>query len=236
VTSSLTRAPFELDLGPAVASAGFEVIDYEAIVTELNALPVEGLPTRAVSKRRAEFLAGRLAARTALSALGIDSIPGRNEDGSPRWPAQISGSITHGAERAFCAVARASDVRSLGIDVERLMGPETKAELTARICNAAELSVLARGLGAPEHHLVSLAFSAKESLYKCLYPLVGHFMDFGAARVVAAEGWGSESRRAGELTLELSVDWSAELPQGRQLQAQFVASPRHVQSAVLLLA
>jgi enterobactin synthetase component D len=133
-------------------------------------------------------------------------------------------------------VARASDVRSLGIDVERLMGPETKAELTARICNAAELSVLARGLGAPEHHLVSLAFSAKESLYKCLYPLVGRYMDFGAARVVAARGRGSESRRAGELTLALSVDWSAELPQGRQLQAQFVASERHVQSAVVLLA
>ena len=234
--SSLTRAPFDLDLGPAVVCAGFEVVNHEAIVTALGELQAEGLPLRAVAKRRAEFLAGRFAARTALSALGVESMPGRNEDGSPRWPAQISGSITHGAERAFCAVARQSDVRSLGIDVERLMGPETKAELAARICNAAELEILADGLDAPEHHLVSLVFSAKESLYKCLYPLVGRYMDFGAARVVAVEPRGDESRLAGELTLALSVDWSAELPRGRQLRAQFVASERHVQSAVLLRA
>jgi len=236
VTSSLTRAAFALDLGPAVACAGFEVVDHEAIVTELAALQVLGLPVRAVAKRRAEFLAGRLAARTALTALGVESMPGRNEDGSPRWPAQISGSITHGAERAFCAVARTDDVRSLGIDAERLMGPQTKAELVARICSTAELEVLARGLGAPEHHLVSLAFSAKESLYKCLYPLVGRYMDFAAARVVFAERRAAESRLAGELTLALSVDWSAELRQGRLFQAQFVASDRHVESAVLLLA
>jgi enterobactin synthetase component D len=237
VTSSLTRAPFELDLGPAVTCAGFEVVDHEAIVTALGAFQAEGLPVRAVAKRRAEFLAGRFAARTALSALGVESMPGRNEDGSPRWPAQISGSITHGAERAFCAVARQSDVRSLGIDVERLMGPETRAELAARICNAAELEVLAAGLGAPEHHLVSLAFSAKESLYKCLYPLVGRYMDFSAAHVVTAvRRGGGASRLAGELTLALSVDWSAELARGRQLRAQFVASERHVETAVVLVA
>ena len=232
--SSLTRAPFELDLGPAVACAGFEVVDHEAIVAELSAWQVEGLPERAVAKRRAEFLAGRFAAHTALSALGVASMPGRNEDGSPRWPAHISGSITHGAERAFCAVARESDVRSLGIDAERLMRPETKAELVARICNAAELEVLARGLGTPDHHSVSLAFSAKESLFKCLYPLVGRYMDFGAARVVTAQERGGSSRLAGELTLMLSVDWSAELPRGRELRAQFVSSERHVETAVLL--
>ena len=55
MTSSLTRAPFELDLGPAVACAGFEVVNHEAIVAALEALEVEGLPVRAVAKRRAEF-------------------------------------------------------------------------------------------------------------------------------------------------------------------------------------
>ena len=234
MSSSLSRSPFELDLGPAVACVGFEVVEHEAIVAELGALQVEGLPVRAVAKRRAEFLVGRFAARAALALLGVESMPGRNEDGSPRWPAQITGSITHGAERAFCAVARRSHVRSLGIDIERLMGPETKAELAARICNGAELDVLGSGLGAPEHHLVSLAFSAKESLYKCLYPLVGRYMDFAAARVVAAESRRDGSRLAGELTLALSVDWSSELPRGRQLRAQFMVSERHVQSAVLL--
>ena len=230
----LTALPLELDLGPAIASAAFAVVDHEAVIAQLATLRVEGLPERAVAKRRAEFLAGRWAARTALASLGLEGIPGRNEDGSPRWPAHVVGSISHGAERALCAVARESEVRSLGIDVERLMGPETKVELIRRICSVEELSVLG-GLGAPEHHLVSLAFSAKESLYKCLYPLVGRFMDFSSARVVAVQGRAEAARSWGELTLALSVDWSAELRRGRELRARFVASERHVESAVVLL-
>jgi len=236
LNGSLKAAPFELDLGPAVSCAGFAVVDHEGIIAELGALEVEGMPTRAVAKRRAEFLAGRLAARTALSALGIDAVPGRKEDGSPRWPAQIVGSISHGAERALCAVARVAEIRSIGIDTERLMPEAASAELRARICSDEERAVLARGIAAPEHHLVTFAFSAKESLYKCLYPLMGRFMDFSAARVLVAEARVEGARVAGALTLELSVDWSDELRRGRQLQARFVASERHVESAVLLLA
>ncbi len=238
MAARLTAEPLGLDLGAAVASAGFAVVDYEAIIVELSALEVDGMPGRAVPKRRAEFLAGRWAARSALAALGVDAerAPGRNQDGSPRWPAQVTGSITHGAERALCAVARTSDVRSLGIDAERLMSPAAKDELFARICNEDERAVLAAGVTAPEHHLVTFAFSAKESLYKCLYPLIGQFMDFSAARVVAADGRAQGERLVGELTLELGVDWSPEFRQGQRLAARFLASERHVESAVMLLA
>jgi enterobactin synthetase component D len=230
---SLAAQSLGLDLGSAVKTAGFVVRDYEAIIAELSSFSVEGLPVRAVAKRRAEFLAGRFAARQALAALGVDATPGRNEDGTPLWPELVSGSITHGAARALCAVARAAEVRSLGIDVERLMGEAAKDELRARICSREERALLAR-LASPEHHLVTFAFSAKESLYKCLYPLVGHYMDFSAARVVAAVAEPRGSGLAGELTLELSVDWSKEFRQGQRLRASFVASEQHVESAVLL--
>jgi 4'-phosphopantetheinyl transferase EntD len=234
VPPSLTAAPLELDLGPAVATAGFVVRDHDAVLAALSGFSVEGLPERAVAKRRAEFLAGRWAARTALSALGFDATPARREDGTPSWPAQVVGSITHGAERAQCAVASSERLRSIGIDAERLMAEGASAELRARICSSAERAVLAASIAAPEHHLVTFAFSAKESLYKCLYPLMGRFMDFGAARVVAAEAQVDGVRVVGELTLELSVDWSVELRQGLRLPARFVATERHVESAVLL--
>jgi 4'-phosphopantetheinyl transferase EntD len=234
VKSALTAAPFELDLGPNVVCTGFAVVDYEAIIAELGELSVEGLPAKAVPKRRAEFLAGRFAAGRALAALGHAGLPGRNEDGSPRWPAQVAGSITHGAGRAFCAVARTEHVRSLGIDVERVMGPETKAELRARICGDEEWALLTQSLSLPDHQLLTFAFSAKESLYKCLHPLMGRFMDFAAARVTAVQGSGHGSHFAGELTLSLSVDWSEELLQGRQFRAQVAATSELVQSAVLL--
>lgn len=234
MNGALKASPFELDLGPRVACAGFLVVDHDAIIAELAALQVEGMPTRAVAKRRAEFLAGRWAARAALASLGLDAVPSRREDGSPAWPARVVGSISHGAGRALCAVAFDSELRSIGIDTERLMTEAASAELRARICRDEERAVMAASIAAPDHHLVTFAFSAKESLYKCLYPLMGRFMDFSAARVVAAAARTEATRVAGELTLELSVDWSDELRRGQRLAARFVASERHVVSAVVL--
>ncbi|HYQ15404.1 MAG TPA: 4'-phosphopantetheinyl transferase superfamily protein [Polyangiaceae bacterium] len=231
----LPALPLLLELGATIKIAGFDTHDHQAIIDELGAL-VDGAPERAVPKRRAEFLAGRWAARQALAALGVDGTPGRNEDGSPRWPAQTTGSITHGADRALSVAARVTDVRSLGIDAERLMKDSVSTELRARICVEEELLLLQRGLGQPQHHEVTFAFSAKESLYKCLHPLVGKFMDFRAARVVEARWQGEARARRGELTLELTCDWSGEFPKGRLFQAQFSASERHVESAVVLLA
>jgi enterobactin synthetase component D len=231
----LPAQPLLLDLGPKVASAGFVTRDHDAVISELAGL-VAGAPERAVAKRRAEFMAGRWAARQALAALGIDATPARNEDGSPSWPAQTVGSITHGADRALCAVARAQDVRSLGIDAERLMNSKVSVELCARICAKDELALLQRSLEHPQHQSVTFAFSAKESLYKCLHPLIGKFMDFHAARVVSASAGRVGGAARGELELELCVDWSAEFPRGRLFRAQFVASETHVESAVVLLA
>jgi enterobactin synthetase component D len=234
VSEALAAQPLLLDLGPAVKSAGFAVIDHAAVISELSALSVEGVSERAVPKRRAEFLAGRFAAKVALAALGVDAMPSRKEDGSPVWPVGITGSITHGAERALCAVARASDVLSLGIDAERLMNASASAELRSRICLAEERALLSRELDRPEHELVTLAFSAKESLYKCLFPLIGKFMDFRAARVVAVVSQAESAWLRGELTLELSVDWSVDLRRGQRFRASFVASERHVETAVVM--
>jgi enterobactin synthetase component D len=235
VPGSLATAPLLVDLGPAVVSAGFVVTDYQAVISELGSIiEAPTLSERAVPKRRAEFLAGRWAARQALRTLGVEGAPSAHEDGSPHWPPEVAGSISHGAGRALCAVARLADVRGLGIDVERLMGEATKVELMARICSDEERLTLAREVPAPEAQRVTFAFSAKESLYKCLYPLVRRFMDFSAARVVGAAAASDGLGLVGELTLELNVDWSAELRRGLRFRAPFVASDHHVESGVVL--
>lgn len=232
---SLPAAPLLVNLGPLVASAGFFVADHQRVIAELApVIPAAGLSPQAVPKRRAEFLAGRFAARQALLALGIDATPERDEHGRPVWPASVAGSITHGADRALCAVARTSSVRSLGIDAERLMGEGTKVELMARICSDAERHVLARSVPAPEPTRVTVAFSAKESLYKCLFPLAQKFMDFDAAHVVQADVQDLSGSLAGELTLELSLDWCAELRRGRTFRVPFVVSAHHVETALVL--
>jgi enterobactin synthetase component D len=236
VVAELRPQPLSLELPAFVKSAGFVVADHAQIIGALAGLVVEGLPERAVDKRRAEFLAGRFAALEALRGLGLAELPGRNEDGSPRWPAEIVGSITHGAERALCCVARRRELRGLGIDAERLMKNDVKLELRRRICSQAELALGAEQLPSmPEHELVSLAFSAKESLYKCLYPAVGRFMDFHAARLVGAVARSTASHTVvGELTLELTVDWSSLFRAGQRLTAQFHKGAAHVETAVVL--
>lgn len=232
----LSPRPLRLQLGPRISHVGFAVDDYEAVLAALSELSFEGAPERAVNKRRAEFLAGRLAASHALEQLGVAGALGRNADGSPRWPVGVVGSITHGARRAFCAVAQSEQLRGLGIDAEALMRASTSPELKRRICSEGELRCLASALAAPEHHLLSLAFSAKESLYKCLYPLVERFMDFHAARVVAVTQLPAHDGIEGELTLELSVDWSPQHLAGRRLCARFFLGAEHVETAVELAA
>lgn len=231
---ALEPARLLVELGPGIVSAGYRVDDYAHVIAELGPLvALEGLSETAVPKRRAEFLAGRYAARQALATLGVAGSPRRDERGCPLWPAGVAGSITHGAGRALSVVGHERDIRGVGIDAERLMSSKAKDELLSRICDGDERATLA-SLPASEAARVTFAFSAKESLYKCLYPLVGRFMDFSAAHVVEARATQTPSGLAGELLLELSVDWAESLPRGRRFRAPFAASDDHVETGVVL--
>lgn len=237
-SSSLPPQPPLIPLPEGVCAVGFALADHAEVVSALADLNPAGMPHGAVLKRRAEFLAGRLAARQALSHLGIDCRdgPARREDGCPSWPEPAVGSITHGARRALCAVAHRREYRSLGIDVERLLDSSTRPELCRRIRRDDECSLLESALPLPEPSQVSLLFSAKESLFKCLYPLVGRYMDFHAARLVELEVRSEAAVLAGDAVLELSVDWSAAFGAGTRLRARFVVSAEHVETAVFLAA
>ncbi len=124
----------------------------------------------AVSSRRAEFAAGRAAARRALLGLGIAAAPiPSGARRAPVWPAGAVGSISHAGERAVAAVARASDAVALGIDLElaRPLAPEVERLVVHR-----EDRLGARPLAS------TVAFSAKESVYKALFPAAGWLLEF----------------------------------------------------------
>ncbi len=75
--------------------------------------------TCALPSRRAEFAAGRAAARRALAALGLSpaAIP-MAPDRSPVWPPDVAGSIPHADGIALAVVARTAAHAALGLDVE----------------------------------------------------------------------------------------------------------------------
>jgi enterobactin synthetase component D len=140
-----------------------------------------------VPKRRAEFLAGRAASALALARSGCATphAVGRNPNGSPSWPSGFVGSITHGGGIAAAAAASKTNCLGVGIDAEYLMSPSTEEEVASLVVTVDEVMSAKRALpGVARSSLVTLAFSAKESLYKCLNPLVGTFFEFQDAELV----------------------------------------------------
>lgn len=130
----------------------------------------------AVTSRRAEFVAGRLCARDALHGLGATSTTvRRGDDRAPEWPAGFIGSISHSGDYAFAAVARMSDARSLGLDVEQIARLERAPQITRVVTTPGE-----RARFDFSAETLAIVFSGKEAIYKCLYPLLRQFLEFDA--------------------------------------------------------
>ncbi|MDA7430257.1 4'-phosphopantetheinyl transferase superfamily protein [Primorskyibacter aestuariivivens] len=130
----------------------------------------------AVPKRQAEFLAGRLIANTALRMLGFGPGKiGRGAFGEPLWPDGIRGSITH--SKGFAAVWLTTEAWHPGLDAEHMPSPSAIEAIRSGVLTEAER---ARPLSNRDHVAV---FSAKEALFKALFPLVGKRFGFGAAEL-----------------------------------------------------
>lgn len=132
---------------------------------------------RAGEKRRREFAVGRELARRAFAQLGIGGFALLNDaDRVPRWPEGVVGSISHCAGCCAVVVARRGRILSLGLDVER--AERLEDELLARICTPREIE-RARALPPPAGaDWGKLVFSAKESAYKCYFPLARKLLGF----------------------------------------------------------
>jgi len=160
----------------------------------------------AVLKRQVEFAAGRWCAAHALCRSGYRGPPAIDIGAhrAPCWPAGYLGSISHSAGWAV-AVTAANDAWSgIGIDLEQTMEESNARGLAKRIGSAAEMALGARA-GLPFATWATLLFSAKESLFKALYPAVGRYFHFPDA---AAE----------------SLDWEARL---LHLRLTNTLTPRH---------
>lgn len=141
-------------------------------------LPHHAELANAGRKRKAEHLAGRIA---AAHALPDHTVPGIGPSGEPLWPEGISGSITHSGTQAMAVVVRHPDAR-VGIDCEAILPDSEAREIQDGIIDVQEAMCLTRS-GYPFALALTLTFSAKESLFKALFPQVKTFMDFDCARI-----------------------------------------------------
>ena len=131
---------------------------------------------KAVPKRQNEFAAGRRAARAALRKLGHTDVPiPAGEDRAPLWPKGVFGAITHDDGLAAALVAKAEDCDGVGIDIAE--AAPFPRHLRERIL----ISEAERALNDLDARAV---FSAKEALFKALYPAAQTFFGFEAAEVI----------------------------------------------------
>lgn len=138
---------------------------------------------QAVVKRKSEFLAGRIAAQAILSRLKKDHyqiVVGDNR--SPVWPQGYIGTISHTGREAICLMASDKDLEIIGVDIENWLTEETAASIEKSIVSEPEVRIVEK-LDMPFHHALTIVFSAKESLFKALYPSVGRYFGFEVAQL-----------------------------------------------------
>lgn len=128
-------------------------------------------------KRNREFAVGRHCAHEALKQLGITAEVPVAADRKPIWPTGIVGSISHSHHYAWAAVAKQDAVKSIGIDTEIIVDDRTIRQVAKEITVEAEQKLLSK-LHADVKTAFTIVFSAKESIYKCLYPLNEQFFGF----------------------------------------------------------
>lgn len=195
-------------------------VDFDASTFEPNDLlwlPHHNKLSNAVVKRRAEHLAGRIAAHEALRFHGVNNyIPDVGLHRAPCWPPGFTGSITHTNKLALATVMPASPGErcGIGIDTEIIMNTYDAQEVAGGVINAAERELLSV-CGLPFSVALTLVFSAKESLFKALYPHIGDYFDFFAAKVTEINAQNLELKlttRLGPFKAEQSfyVCWNSE--------------------------
>jgi enterobactin synthetase component D len=163
-------------------------------------------------KRRCEFAAGRLAARKALASFGVaaEVIP-RSDSGAPVWPPGRVGSISHSATHACAVAAHTDSYIGLGIDIEPHSSMNRLVSLRNIFLTEAENSL------SPLEAFIS--FSAKEALFKMIFPLAKQFFGFESAVVKDIDS------RAVTLTLKESI---GSFSRGSCFQAFFGFHQNHV--------
>lgn len=169
---------------PAVlVSANFDNKQFAAAFYEQYSVYCPPAMIKASRKRQAEYFAGRYLAAEAMASYDIHHfklIADANR--CPLWPNSLVGSITHTNTYAACITANKADIAAIGIDAQDILNDERAERLQSRIIDSAEARIISQSdlsaaLG------LSLCFSAKEAIYKALYPRIQQYFGFNAAKL-----------------------------------------------------
>jgi len=180
---------------------------------------------KAVEKRKQEFIAGRICAKTLLKQFEISNFPvlvGENRE--PLWPEGIVGSIAHTQNYCAAAIGKSSDVQGMGLDIEQL-GRLTE-KTWRQIATEEELEFIQSLEQDEKDRFITLLFSAKESFYKLQYPLTKIWVNFHDVLFSSTE--------KNQFTIELKIDVNQEFVQGKIFNGKFFFQAGYVFTGIAL--
>ena len=157
----------------------FDITEYNDALFSTFSIEFPESLSSAVLKRRAEYLAGRISAQTLLVKEGFYKRVALCSDRSPKWPEGWNGSISHTDQCAIAVISPQLMGFAVGIDIENLI-PEIIRDAADMFTTKKEQKYLIKS-GIDYNIALLIAFSAKESLYKALYPTVRIFFGFECA-------------------------------------------------------
>lgn len=179
--------------------------------------PASTLPdaiAASVPRRQREFCAGRACAAAALAELG--QAPAASlaigPDGAPQWPDGYVGSISHDSGLAAAVVAPVRRLAGVGLDLARTLTAEQATDVLGLVAPRSEVAHL-EAIGVDPLVALTLLFSAREALFKCLAPRVRRHFDFLDVALAHAQ--------PGLFRLRLLIDLAADLPSGSVFDVRY---------------
>jgi len=136
------------------------------------------------AKRKAQFLAGRIAIQSAFRNLKIQPESIRvDRYKAPIWPNNLSGSISHQSGLSVACLLQTD--KAIGLDVQKLLNEEEGLSCESVVLTSEDKEYIhhksAENLTKQQY--ISLIFSAKESFFKAAFKSVAHYFDFDAVSV-----------------------------------------------------
>ena len=136
------------------------------------------------TRRQIEFAQGRSCAHQALERFKLEAepIPRNTKTREPCWPEAVRGSITHSGQYVAAAAGLADDFSGIGIDLESL-SRVVDFNISRHVCVEKELDWLKTLSPSMANQGLMIIFSAKESIFKCLFPISKTYLYFKDATV-----------------------------------------------------
>ncbi len=189
---------------------------------------------RAVRKRRADYLAGRCCAASALQAFGrsdsYDVLSGPSRE--PLWPDGVAGSITHSGQLAAAIVGSNTKFSGLGIDIERVVKHSVAKQLSQRVLTPTEAEWVNQSHTESELLFTSI-FGIKEAFFKAAFPCVGRYFGFSA---ISVDSFTLEQCGRGEQArFRVNQDLATGLKKGQMLDAQVERLPNDQIRALVVI-